>query len=723
MKKDIPEELIKKSLIYETVQLFATMAMADGKLTIEEAEYIKKYYHTLYPDDFANFLIKEFNLAVKEKINEDEVIEKLILKLSHNDRIILIFKLIELMAADEIDETERTLLDKIALKFNITTKDIDFFINVISVSSSDKLKLDEEFNHRYLVISDNIQTGDVFVKHDKLDLIIINIGKILIMLQKDDNNNISIAGKKISSHFTIPVYGDSQIIINNSYELSKHDLQYYFRQLKTKNHTFFINKKEHDYILNDIQNENAILKLETKKCNCFLTPIIRQGIYVNNVELKKESFVDINADVYYKGERINIKTLLTQNNFRIGLEKRLSENEFINIGNNYEHDIYIDDNIEKSWSSIIEYKENDFYFDIKNCPFPVYVNNNLIKDKIKLTSNDKIQIYKFIISYNKKTQTFEKRKNSFNSIYADNVFYKFADNNVAIDNVSFKANRGELVGIMGSSGCGKTTLLNMMSGFYKPDKGNIKADKYDIFKDQNLIREYLSYVPQDDLLYENLTVFENLYYNAKLRYPGKDKDIKKLVNDVLRDIGLYEKKDVKVGDPLNKVLSGGERKRVNIGLELLSDSDILLLDEPTSGLSSKDSENIIKILRSLAYKGKIIFLVIHQPSSLIYQMLNKILILDRGGKLAYFGEVNGAYKYFETFSDNIQNEISQIKSPDFILDTLEQPIRDIDGKALPIRRYSPAFWKEKFIEYQKENFKEISEGSGSNKEIVKKNKK
>ncbi|MEZ5196905.1 MAG: ABC transporter permease [Bacteroidales bacterium] len=209
---------------------------------------------------------------------------------------------------------------------------------------------------------------------------------------------------------------------------------------------------------------------------------------------------------------------------------------------------------------------------------------------------------------------------------------------------------------------------------------------------------------QDDLLFENLTVFENCHFNAKLRFPGKERNHRAIVDRVLHDIGMYEKRNVKVGDPLHKVLSGGERKRVNIGLELIADSNVILLDEPTSGLSSKDSERILKLLQSLSFQGKIIYVVIHQPSIKLYELFNKLVLLDKGGKLAYFGSPFKALEYFRKYSDKpkISENENVIIDPDFLLDTIEQQISDIDGTALPVRKFSPDFWQIEFVNHLKD---------------------
>src|SRR5260221_45988 len=167
--------------------------------------------------------------------------------------------------------------------------------------------------------------------------------------------------------------------------------------------------------------------------------------------------------------------------------------------------------------------------------------------------------------------------------------------------ITFSATGGQLVAVMGASGSGKSTLLGTMTGKVPLSSGAITIDGVDLTK---LVKEnprFLGYVPQDDLLFPTLTVAENLRYGARLRLPGAGKqDIEERVAAVLQEVDLAEWADEIVGDVNNKTLSGGQRKRLNLALELLSPKTLLLLDEPTSGLSSGDSERIVQILRARA---------------------------------------------------------------------------------------------------------------------------
>ena len=217
---------------------------------------------------------------------------------------------------------------------------------------------------------------------------------------------------------------------------------------------------------------------------------------------------------------------------------------------------------------------------------------------------------------------------------ANSIEYKFSSGKKGLRDFTFKEESGRLVGIMGGSGSGKSTLLNVLNGNYPPSNGQIKINGIDLYKNPKSLEGVIGFVPQDDLLIEELTVFENLYYNGRLCFGNyDDHKLVNLVNEVLDSIGLSETKNLKVGNPLAKTISGGQRKRLNIALELIREPSILFVDEPTSGLSSNVSEVIMDLLKILALKGKLIFVVIHQPSSEIFKMFDQLIILEmkKGG--------------------------------------------------------------------------------------------
>ncbi|MBN2349815.1 MAG: ATP-binding cassette domain-containing protein [Bacteroidales bacterium] len=288
---------------------------------------------------------------------------------------------------------------------------------------------------------------------------------------------------------------------------------------------------------------------------------------------------------------------------------------------------------------------------------------------------------------------------------AKNISYIFKNGRIGLHEMSIKGETGRLIGIMGASGAGKSTLLNVLNGSATPSAGEILINGINIHKESEKVEGLIGHVSQDDLLIEDLTVFQNLFYNAKLCFDNySKKEIVGVVDKMLQSLGLYEIKDILVGSPLNKKISGGQRKRLNIALELIREPAILFLDEPTSGLSSRDSENIMDLLKELSFKGKLVFVVIHQPSSDIFKMFDKLLILDTGGYLIYNGNPIDSIIYFKSKVHHVNYTESECHvcgnvNPEQIFNIVESNVLDEYGKFTFNRKISPKEWNEYYREY------------------------
>jgi ABC transport system ATP-binding/permease protein len=286
---------------------------------------------------------------------------------------------------------------------------------------------------------------------------------------------------------------------------------------------------------------------------------------------------------------------------------------------------------------------------------------------------------------------------------AENVSYYFeGGKKQALHQFNMVEESGNLVGIMGGSGAGKSTLLNVLNGNYTPTYGKVTINGYDIHRDSAQVAGVLGYVAQDDLLIEELTVFQNLYYNARLCFNDKtDEELRLLVVHTLHSIGLLECKDLKVGSVLEKTISGGQRKRLNIALELIREPSVLFVDEPTSGLSSRDSENIMDLLKELTLRGKLVFVVIHQPSSDIFKMLDKLFILDTGGYPIYYGNPVESIIYFKKLVNQVNTTESECPhcgnvNPEQIFNIIEAKVVDEYGNETEYRKMPPKEWNNFF---------------------------
>jgi ABC-type multidrug transport system ATPase subunit len=289
-------------------------------------------------------------------------------------------------------------------------------------------------------------------------------------------------------------------------------------------------------------------------------------------------------------------------------------------------------------------------------------------------------------------------------INAENISFRFRNSQNGIHNFNFSEESGQMIGIMGGSGVGKSTLLNILSGQLPLERGKITINQYHLYFDRFKLKSYIGFIPQDDLLFEELTVYQNLYFNARLCFGEySDNLIERTVYKLLTDLDLMDIKDLKVGSPLNKFISGGQRKRLNISLELMREPSILFVDEPTSGLSSMDSENVVHLLKEQTVKGKLVIANIHQPSSNIFKMFDKLWILDRGGYPIYAGNPIDAiiyYKKLSSYADVSEAECSSCGyvNPDQILQIVEAKEVDEQGRYTTARKIPPEEWYHKYKE-------------------------
>ncbi|MBN2263080.1 MAG: ATP-binding cassette domain-containing protein [Prolixibacteraceae bacterium] len=287
---------------------------------------------------------------------------------------------------------------------------------------------------------------------------------------------------------------------------------------------------------------------------------------------------------------------------------------------------------------------------------------------------------------------------------AENIEYRFSRKVFGLHPLSFQERSGDLVGILGGSGVGKTTLLNVLNGKLKPHKGKITINGYDLHNPENAerLQGLIGYVPQDDLLLEELTVYQNLEFNARFCFGSMtDSEIEEIIEQSLVDFDLVEARDLVVGSPLKKILSGGQRKRLNIALELMREPAILFADEPTSGLSSADSEKVMYLLKRQCLKGRLVIANIHQPSSDIFKLFDRLIVMDKGGRVVFFGNPMEAVTYFKHEAGYVNPDESECMACGNV--KTEQPLRIIEermvdpfGKSIRRRKIAPEDWYERY---------------------------
>jgi ABC-type multidrug transport system ATPase subunit len=291
-----------------------------------------------------------------------------------------------------------------------------------------------------------------------------------------------------------------------------------------------------------------------------------------------------------------------------------------------------------------------------------------------------------------------------------------------LDHVSFKALPGDMIALMGPSGAGKTTLLLTLNGYLPPTSGQVRINGEDLYLIYDALRGSIGYVPQDDIVHPELTVFEAVKYSARFRLPPdySEEEIDRRVEETLRDLGLEAVQNLQIGKPEAKVLSGGQRKRVNIAMELVTDPVILFLDEPTSGLAADDTTALINLLHDLTRKtGKTIIMTIHQPAKDEFEKFNLCFIMGYGGIPTYFGPTGtNSYGFFRSITERL-GQPRNVDNPRDMFDMLnvreravheDMKRRDPNTPRVQARLEAARAWRSEFFQNANPIFQKMYAG-------------
>ena len=273
----------------------------------------------------------------------------------------------------------------------------------------------------------------------------------------------------------------------------------------------------------------------------------------------------------------------------------------------------------------------------------VIINNKRVSGKEKLHEKDVVDITNSKLIFTSAMISYCCYKSGI-SVDASDIVIKRGKGKksfITSNHVSLNVKPGELIAIIGGSGAGKSTILNCMCGYLQPTQGEVFINGVNLYQNFDFLKKLIGYVPQSDIVYDNLTLYDMLLYTAKLRLP---KDISYMEREVaitraIETVELSEKRN-----SLIKSLSGGQRKRASIAVELLSDPNILFLDEPASGLDPGTERNLMQSLRNMANGGKTVIFVTH--STLQLRMCDKIIFMGKGGNLCFYGSYEEALNFF-----------------------------------------------------------------------------
>ncbi len=371
------------------------------------------------------------------------------------------------------------------------------------------------------------------------------------------------------------------------------------------------------------------------------------GLIYNNASIVRRNIcdgdfirIDDGIETVTEGVLFVFSSAETENSWRT---LPMGGRQSVTIGRDNRCDIILPHiSVSKCHAKIV-FEQGSYYIIDNASTNGVIVNNRRISGKHKLHEKDVIVITNSKLIFTASAVFFCCYKSGI-SVDASNIVIKRGKGKksfITCNHVSLNIKPGELVAIIGGSGAGKSTVLNCMCGYLRPDEGNVYINGIDLYQNFDSIKKLVGYVPQQDIVYDNLTLHDMLMYTAQLRLP-QDTSPEEREAAITRAINMVELPEKR--DSFIKSLSGGQRKRASIAVELLSDPNLMFLDEPASGLDPGTERNLMNSLRRMADGGKTVILVTH--STLQLKMCDKIVFMGKGGNLCCFASYDDALKFF-----------------------------------------------------------------------------
>lgn len=377
------------------------------------------------------------------------------------------------------------------------------------------------------------------------------------------------------------------------------------------------------------------------------------GTYVNGEKIASQKVTANDIIIFSKNHTFDWKQLeeLLKTDQPVKSERaervhtKIKEKEVINIGRGSDNDIVINNIKVSRKHAKLEKSSGEWYIEDLGSSNGTFINGEKIR-RARITPKDVLTMGGIPLNIEKLFAAEKEIKGDI-QIAANNITFRVKDK-LIVDDIGLTILPGEFVGLIGPSGAGKTSLMMMMNGVVRPSNGDVFINSQSLYSNFDLFKGQIGYVPQDDIIHRELKVQESFTYTGKLRLENySNEEIATQVDTVLDTLGIDDTRNTLIGSAEKKGISGGQRKRVNLGQELLTEPSVLFLDEPTSGLDPKTDLDVMCLLKGIAAKGKIVILTTHNITKENFEILSHLIVLSKGGKLAYFGKANKAANYFQ----------------------------------------------------------------------------
>ena len=722
------------------IQVLASFSKADGVLLEEEIDSSLGFLRYDYPEAVYSELRQLFRQALYEQQDLSAMAQKLSAQLSADRKIMLGVQLYDLISQAGLKQEQVVQFYSFMSQLGMAAQAIDIVYQLNASEDADPSIYQRGASPLESLSFANNGNSDVKLKSlNGNDRLLAFRYHDLILLKNYSSQNVSVRGRPLVRGGFCRIYPGQRILVGDVV-LSYQELAQYFNAKKNVSvpQIFIrVNRDADEVSLERARTRESALEIAFG-LKVRVKALRDVDAVLNGVKLKTGAQVEATLEdkiVFHNDSELELTDLRRRARALGGrFQLKASKSEYL-VSNNPSL-LQADDILLSPGTAgdvllkiFCDYDQRVGQLQVLEADRPITVGDTTVRTTAPLKDGDTIRIdVGQFLRCNFSERIIEEERNIIRTLEVLEVTHSFGSGATGLEGISFGLTRGEMVCVMGASGCGKSTLLKVLAGQLQPTSGKIQLNGRSLYPNLDALKRYVSYVPQEDAFDEHLTIAENLSFAAAIRSPHLSRrDRMRRLEAKLLELGLGERRDAVVGSAIKKTLSGGERKRLNIGLDMIGMSDVYLFDEPTSGLSSKDSEHVIEIIRGMAH-NKIIMVTIHQPSSKLFQMFHKAILLDKGGRLVFFGTPTEMLRYFAEAEHQHQfgAELGACPScgttrPEFIFDVLETPLRDLSGdiiyeensrgQLVAARRYSPEFWRDKYEAYRLiQDVKQVSLG-------------
>lgn len=715
------------NLLPTLIKVLAAFARSESEVLEEEIDSSLGFLRYDYPDAIYSELRKLFRDALHEQQDLNAIAQKLASELSDDRKILLGVQLYDLISKAGLKQEQVIAYYSFMSQLGMAAQAIDIVYQLNANEQGDTQIYQQGASPLEAVSFGGTGKSDVVIKELGPDerLLAYRYHE-LIILKNMSSRSLIVQGRALKPGELCRLYPGQRVIIDEQV-LAHQDLVFYFNAKKNVSlpQIFVAVSSDDEVRLEKNKSRDSCLEV-TFGLKVRVKALRDVDAVLNGVRLKQDTAVEASLEdriIFHDDSELELDDLRRRARSYGGrFQLKASKSEYL-VSNNpgllNEGDILLSPGAggDVLLKIYCDYDRKVGRVEVLQADRPILVRGNPVRNFATLADGDTIRIDAGqVLRCNFTDRLLEEERNIIRSMEVRDVTCRFRNGDIAIDGISFSVQRGEMVCVMGASGCGKSTLMRMLSGQFRPVHGEVLMNGRSLYANYESLRRYVTYVPQYDAFDEHLTIEENIDFAAAIRSPHLSRRERlRRIDGKLAELGLNERRASVVGTAQQKTLSGGERKRLNIGLDMISSADIYLFDEPTSGLSSKDSEHVIEIIRAMAH-NKLVMVTIHQPTARVFQMFQKVLLLDKGGKVVFFGTPHETLQYFadaehlQHFGTVAGSDVGEAARPEFIFDVLETPLRDLSGdiifeennrgQLVPARRYSPDYWRDKYEAYR-----------------------